>query len=526
MEATLASIGDQERPLKSSSLVRVEASPQGSVSDEAAGLEVLRAASKQNLDPKFRLIFGDSGNLAYHGLTSLDQGPSFGDLVVGARPDLMNCTAPVDPALTQLYQTLASSRHVGVDPEFGKDLLDCYFSYQVFNTIDRSAFMRDMALGGTCFSDFLLVAIYSCGIRMIDGLEPDERQAHSERFAQSSKDLLAQELDGSSKIATVQGLLLLSWRECAVGEVSKGWTHTGLVGATANRKRNKSLRVTSQAFRLIHDLGIHLAPDSIEGISGLSPEEKHIRERLFWSAVIWDKAISLALGREPTFPPRKGHDPSMLVDFADDDEAWCPFYAHVSNRPAPLRAYTYAPKRQMDTFRHLAHLSVILHDLITQIYSSDSELDEAQRQEFCTSSQHRLQNLGESMAGSHQFSPGRPSPPPWIFMLLMLYHATWILLHRPLVDKSEVTLSSVHVMRCLEHSTILNQMAVSYHATFARRLPYVAMYSAFVAMSLDVTLFRADDVGEQVAALDRVRSWNEVLRDVERNSESQYPPLA
>jgi hypothetical protein len=52
-----------------------------------------------------------------------------------------------------------------------------------------------------------------------------------------------------------------------------------------------------------------------------------------------------------------------------------------------------------------------------------------------------------------------------------------------------------------------------------------------------VTLFRADDVGEQVAALDRVRSWNEVLRDVgtimgshadasERNSESQYPPLA
>lgn len=49
----------------------------------------------------------------------------------------------------------------------------------------------------------------------------------------------------------------------------------------------------------------------------------------------------------------------MLVDFADDDEAWCPFYAHVSNRPAPLRAYTYAPKRQMDTFRHLAHLSVV-----------------------------------------------------------------------------------------------------------------------------------------------------------------------
>lgn len=168
----------------------------------------------------------------------------------------MNCTAPVDPALTQLYQTLASSRHVGVDPEFGKDLLDCYFSYQVFNTIDRSAFMRDMALGGTCFSDFLLVAIYSCGIRMIDGLEPDERQAHSERFAQSSKELLAQELDGSSKIATVQGLLLLSWRECAVGEVSKGWTHTGLVGATANRKRNKRLKVTSQAFRLIHDVGV------------------------------------------------------------------------------------------------------------------------------------------------------------------------------------------------------------------------------------------------------------------------------
>jgi hypothetical protein len=62
-----------------------------------------------------------------------------------------------------------------------------------------------------------------------------------------------------------------------------------------------------QAFRMIHDvsfiivlgphtdvyvwsqLGIHLAPDKVVGASHLSDEELATRDRLFWTAFIWDK---------------------------------------------------------------------------------------------------------------------------------------------------------------------------------------------------------------------------------------------
>jgi hypothetical protein len=36
-------------------------------------------------------------------------------------------------------------------------------------------------------------------------------------------------------------------------------------------------------------LGIHLPPSAVAGSSKLSAEEKGVRERVFWSAMIWDK---------------------------------------------------------------------------------------------------------------------------------------------------------------------------------------------------------------------------------------------
>ena len=57
----------------------------------------------------------------------------------------------------------------------------------------------------------------------------EERSAQGELFERLAKEYLAQEMEGPAKITTIQGLLLLSGRECAEGRVSQGWNHAGLV---------------------------------------------------------------------------------------------------------------------------------------------------------------------------------------------------------------------------------------------------------------------------------------------------------
>lgn len=63
----------------------------------------------------------------------------------------------------------------------------------------------------------------------------------------------------------------------------------------------------------------------------------------------------------------------------------------------------------------------------------------------------------------------------------MLYHASYILLHRPVFDSSEILNAAGHVSTCLEHSAMANMLAVSFTSTFGERMTYVAMYSSFVA---------------------------------------------
>lgn len=93
-----------------------------------------------------------------------------------------------------------------------------------------------MALKGPYFSDFLLNAIYALASRHVPEDDPlIEGFARGELFLQKAKVLLVDEL-GAVKpaIPTIQGLLILGGRQCAVGKNSEGWLYTGMV----SRKRN------------------------------------------------------------------------------------------------------------------------------------------------------------------------------------------------------------------------------------------------------------------------------------------------
>lgn len=88
-----------------------------------------------------------------------------------------------------------------------------------------------MALGGPYFSRFLLNIIFAHACRHMP--EDDLRFTPFERgetFLRVAMLLLIDEMQQSKpRIPTIQGLLILGGRQCAVGKSSEGWLYTGMV---------------------------------------------------------------------------------------------------------------------------------------------------------------------------------------------------------------------------------------------------------------------------------------------------------
>ncbi|ORY28947.1 hypothetical protein BCR39DRAFT_180801 [Naematelia encephala] len=195
----------------------------------------------------YKVRRGGQGELIYYGVTSMPKG----DPLPPSRarsPDNNIIRSADDGGFSHsdlpFLQLLATYKHVSVAPEVGNSLLDAFFCYSgpLYNVVDRMLFLRDMALSGPYFSEFLLMALYASGTRMVDGLSEYERKVQGDMFTKRAKELLAQELDGPSKVTTIQGLLVLSGRECAVGQDSQGWLHAGMVSSFPSRQPLNKLR--------------------------------------------------------------------------------------------------------------------------------------------------------------------------------------------------------------------------------------------------------------------------------------------
>lgn len=102
-------------------------------------------------------------------------------------------------------------------------------------------------------------------------------------------------------------------------------------------------------------LHLHLVSSRLADLERLSPGEVELRKRLYNSAYIWDKTLSLALGRPPSLT-RRPHSPSDIcrftpthvhpcslncaVDYFDDAREWKPVYApEVGEQYVPVPSY-------------------------------------------------------------------------------------------------------------------------------------------------------------------------------------------
>ena len=92
----------------------------------------------------------------------------------------------------------------------------------------------------------------------------------------------------------------------------------------------------------------------------------------------------------------------------------------------------------------------------------------------------------------------------------MLFHATMILLHRPILS---FTTSTDPLELCRAHLVHAYTITRRFDETFgANKMSYISMYCSFVCASLDILLLNLET--EKVGALERLQGWLVMLDKV------------
>lgn len=347
----------------------------------------------------------------------------------------------------------------------------------------------DMALGGPYYSKFLLHCILALSARHLEAESPENEVAQKgEMFLSTAKQLLMQELGATKpRIPTIQGLLVLSGRQCAVGKTSEGWLYLGM------------------AIRMMTDLGLHLNFQDLMHLEKLTPVELEVRKRLYCSAYIWDKSMSLSLGR----PPSLSKLPSSALDFldhADDHYLWL---------PQDMPEYPGTDTLQTTCFKFFCRLGTII-ELI--MLPSPSRPSAAALQERQTRIENKLQLWRDELPVALKMTADcEVCPPPHILSLNLLYHTLHIILWRPYLDRPETALHATSV--CSSSAQTVHDMFIVYGKTFHwRKMSYLVSYCVYTAATVQVYEMRSADLHRRQDATKRLAVLLQILEGESRQT--------
>ncbi|KAK2612454.1 hypothetical protein QQS21_001558 [Conoideocrella luteorostrata] len=324
-------------------------------------------------------------------VSQLDQGP----------------TATTEFTSEELTSSSGSFQYAPHD-QTSQTLMATFFKeqYQYNMVVYREYFLRDYDIGsGTYYSDLLLYAICS-----LAALLYDDFLKLSDVFSGQAQALLYATLD-KPDLTTLQALILLGHREIAVGQASKGWLFCGM------------------AFRLAHEMGLHLDPSNWGGSAG-SCRDREILRRVYWGIFIADKQLSLYFGRPPALYPSESDVRNTIrlqypADWQNLLETYICHNATVSEYENGVAL--------VGSFIYQAELSKIIHVMITDLFENrrgdvDPAIAAARLRKVHVSLTKWLSSLPGTLHWN-QWTVGQvPSP---VLHLHMLFHTVMIILHRP-----------------------------------------------------------------------------------------------
>ncbi|ANB15246.1 Tea1p [Sugiyamaella lignohabitans] len=143
------------------------------------------------------------------------------------------------------------------------------------------------------YNDALFKVSCYLGFRFLRPETLETNLKYLKDFREDIQTQLAMSITQEATLATANAFLLQSIHDMVYGKTSLAWTYSGI------------------AFRMVVDLGVHHPAENLKRLA-YYPEEYEMRQRLWWSSYLWDKLISLYMGRMPTFP---SVHPDMPLEF-------------------------------------------------------------------------------------------------------------------------------------------------------------------------------------------------------------------
>ncbi|KAK3677666.1 hypothetical protein LTR78_002516 [Recurvomyces mirabilis] len=321
--------------------------------------------------------------------------------------------------------------------------------------------------------------MYALAARHVSTNWPDHDEIDKgEPYLAQAKILLLAELsEKKPRITTIQGLLTLSGRQCAVGNISEGWTYAGM------------------AFHMLTDAGLHLSLQKQMLDAELTAAEVEVRRRVYMAAFTWDKTLSLCLGR----PPLILNLPTTLAEILDDSEdqhMWIP-----PNYPA----YPPMPSYVTVCFQHFCSLSVIVPLVFTNLSLANQNLLQSHHTEIL---QRRLHDWYDRLPAFLKLGKLNLHicPPIHILGLNLLYHTLQILTTRSSIARSgEPGIRRIAMRSCVEQAEIMHKLFNLCGATFEwSNMTYLVTYCVYTAAMIDVNEMSSPSVAARERATVRL----------------------
>ena len=231
--------------------------------------------------------------------------------------------------------------------EIPRQLLATFFHHQYpYNMcVYREYFLRDYDLmEGPYYSEVLLYAICAMGAL---ACEDAQLRGLSKVFSKHAQSLLYAALDHPD-LTILQALILLGQREIGHGHASKGWLFCGM------------------AFRLTHEMGLHLDPNNWN--DGTQPSvDTEVLRRVYWTAFILDKQLSLYFGRPPALYPQESDVRNTIrIPYPPEWESLLDTYVAKG-----LSAEAYEDGIALaGSVIYQVELCKILHNMISRLYEN------------------------------------------------------------------------------------------------------------------------------------------------------------
>ncbi|KAI5835060.1 hypothetical protein K523DRAFT_292439 [Schizophyllum commune Tattone D] len=426
-----------------------------------------------------------------------DIAPTMHGLIVADhnhRPVLPSIDNQYDQTLARLIDfACAGSANLGPPTvEEARLMLDSYFCWQNPRYMILSRPILEMSIQNIdeqfC-SEFLLCSLYAVASRHLP-----ELQSRTDDFSIKAHILLAAELCKPSSFATAQGLILLAANLATQGSYSQSWNITGL------------------AVRLFGDLGC--TADMVPS-ADMDAAEVLSRQRVYWTAYVWDKSLSLAMSRKPTLRTKTPPPDFSVLD--DPANAWKPFYTPFQK--ATQRVHippVFPPSNEMTTFYHVCLAYQFLDEIIEEIYEH-RERRPLQTRSFVLDIRDRIIGWQGSVPPEILLDtediPELPVPPPHIIEFNLLVHTTWILLYRPFLTEEDSATAIPHsTTACQKSATDIHFLLRLYESNYPlSRIFYLIIYAAFCSATIDMDLITDEDTSVAAAARSRLELTLRVL---------------